>query len=77
MNEFTGVLGVVGSISGKRTFSLVMGLECFIPGLKPYMERFERELSSKNTLKTLKIDGPSPYQLASLSDTATGLFMKS
>jgi len=47
MNEFTGVLGVVGSISGKRTFLLVMGLGCFIPGLTSYMEHFERKLSSK------------------------------
>ncbi len=38
MNDFTGVLGVVGSISGKRTFLLVMGLECFIPGLKNTLE---------------------------------------
>jgi len=54
-----------------------MDLGCFVPGVKPYMERFERELSSKKHPGTLKIDGPSPHQLPSLSDTATGLFMKS
>jgi len=47
MNEFTGVWGVVWSISGKRTFLLVMGLGCFVPGVKPYMAHFERILSSK------------------------------